>query len=130
MQQLEKEIKQWADGKWPDRTVAGRIRKLGEEVGELAEALIDREATGGHDIMTLQAVQEAADCAIILSDLCSMLGYSLSAQMRSKFAEVRARPAAMQQVPYPSCPVCQGIIVLGMCECRSTVLGPATVHGR
>ena len=94
MQQLENQIKQWADGKWPNRTLASRLRKLGEEFGELAEAVASREGYRhyGKDASSLCAVKEAADCAIILSDICSMLGYSLSGVMTEKFAEVQARP--------------------------------------
>jgi len=97
---LEQEIKQWADSRWPTRTLASRLRKLGEEVGELAEAVCQAEATrmaehGGFHLVSntlrREAAREAADCAIVLSDICSMLGYPLSAVMREKFAEVQQR---------------------------------------
>lgn len=122
MQQLEQEIKQWADGKWPARTLASRLRKLGEEVGELAEAVC---YVPEHDLPAYlgeAAAREAADCAIVLSDICSLLGYSLSEVMREKFAEVVARPGAAA-VPVRvagelmGCPKCDGVIVLGGCEC-------------
>jgi len=64
------------------------------------------------------AAHEAADCAIILSDICSMLGYSLSAVMREKFAEVQHAPTnSERRADVPSCIACGGIIVLGDCEC-------------
>ena len=129
MQQLEQGIKEWADGKWPARTLGSRLRKLGEEVGELAEAGCDRTERLGYCTMderhaaTLVMVREAADCAIVLSDICSMLGYSLSAVMRDKFAEVQARPGAgeLKGGP-PTCPNCLGEIVqdvngIGHCIC-------------
>jgi NTP pyrophosphatase (non-canonical NTP hydrolase) len=99
--QVEQDIKTWADSRWPTRTLASRLRKLGEEVGELAEAVCDYESVRGDGTsVTLipfasNAAREAADCAIILSDICSMFGYSLSAVMREKFAEVQARPVAV-----------------------------------
>lgn len=108
MQQLEQDIKFWADSRWPTRTLASRLRKLGEEVGELSEAVCDYtrehaiaecEASEYNSPMRVDghhAAQEAADCAIILSDICSMLGYSLSAMMREKFAEVQARPVKVE----------------------------------
>jgi NTP pyrophosphatase (non-canonical NTP hydrolase) len=98
MQQLEQEIKAWADSRWPTRTLASRLRKLGEEVGELAEAVCNYESLPEYCRETdfesgrITASREAADCAIILSDICSLLGYSLSAVMREKFAEVQHAP--------------------------------------
>jgi len=108
MQQLEQDIKYWADSRWPTRTLASRLRKLGEEVGELAEAVCLLPGTGR---ASREAAREAADCAIVLSDICSLLGYSLSAVMQEKFAEVQARP-----VYQPEC----------MCH---VMFGPCEIHG-
>ena len=122
MQQLEQDIKQWADSRWPTRTLASRLRKLGEEVGELAEAVCDRageyataeceksEYNLPMDVDNHAAAQEAADCAIVLSDICSLLGYSLSAVMREKFAEVQARPHGGELRNIVPCPYC-GVMV-------------------
>lgn len=76
MTALETEIKQFADDRWPDRDVAGRLRKLGEEFGELAEAV----ARGDGDAAFL----EAADCAIVLTDLLALQGKSLTVAMMVK----------------------------------------------
>ena len=130
MQQLEQDIKQWADSRWPARTLASRLRKLGEEVGELAESVVElaeayqspysshENSLTGYSLTAVNnckrhAAREAADCAIVLSDICSLLGYSLSAVMREKFAEVRVRPSAgelkeqceQNKVPCPYCGV-------------------------
>jgi NTP pyrophosphatase (non-canonical NTP hydrolase) len=129
---LEQDIKQWADSRWPTRTLASRLRKLGEEVGELAEAVCQAEVTrmaeeGGCHLVSntlrREAAREAADCAIVLSDICSLLGYSLSAVMREKFAEVQQRPhgGELKGDP-PTCPDCLGEIVqdvngIGHCTC-------------
>jgi len=100
MQQLEEQIKQWADGSMPNRTLASRLRKLGEEFGELAEAVVQRTDVSENapnrinHAAASNVAREAADCAIVLSDICSMLGYSLSGVMTGKFAEVQARPSA------------------------------------
>lgn len=120
---LEQDIKQWADSRWPTRTLASRLRKLGEEVGELAEAVVTLEGYSGPSEFDMGRLREAtaleaADCAIILSDICSMLGYSLSAVMREKFAEVQARPHAgelkggvtIPPVETKTCPYC-GVMV-------------------
>jgi NTP pyrophosphatase (non-canonical NTP hydrolase) len=76
MTNLELEIKRFADQQWPGRDVADRIRKLGEEFGELAEALLrgDQEA----------AFLEAGDCGIVLTDLLALLGKSLTVAMMVK----------------------------------------------
>ena len=81
MTDLETRIKQWADGAMPDRTLASRLRKLGEEVGELAEAVCNLgpnkpDTNGYFSDLYAPAAQETADCAIVLSDICSLLGFS------------------------------------------------------
>lgn len=73
---LEEEIKKFADDRWPDRDVAGRLRKLGEEFGELAEAV----ARGDNNATFL----EAADCGIVLTDLLALQGKSLTIAMMVK----------------------------------------------
>ena len=73
---LEEDIKKFADERWPDRDVAGRLRKLGEEFGELAEAI----ARGDDDAAFL----EAADCAIVLADMMALRCKSLTVAMMVK----------------------------------------------
>ncbi len=90
MQQLEHDIHKWANERFPDRTLASRLRKLGEEFGELAEAVCN-VPNYPHSELCHTAAFEAADCAIVLSDICSMLGYSLSGVMTAKFTEVQKR---------------------------------------
>ncbi|MFZ4856162.1 MAG: hypothetical protein ACOYL3_07170 [Desulfuromonadaceae bacterium] len=80
---LEAEIKSFADERWPDRDIAGRIRKLGEEFGELAEAV----ARGVDNDIFL----EAADCGIILADLLALMGKSLTVGMMVKMEINRNR---------------------------------------
>lgn len=91
MTDLETRIKQWADGALPDRTLASLLRKLGEEVGELAEAVCNRgEDQRTHSNTQHAIAREAADCAIVLSDICSLLGYSLSGVMAEKVDQLQS----------------------------------------
>lgn len=86
---IEAEIKAFADGRWPSRSLAGRLRKLGEEVGELAEAVVNLHmGVGAVD----EIVTEAADCRIVLADLCALLNRSLDEATRRKMDENWARP--------------------------------------
>lgn len=80
---LEAQIKEYADGLWPRRTPFSRLRKLGEEFGELTEAC----ANFGQDARfgKVAAIkEEAADMAIILTDFISLLGGSLEEEMVKK----------------------------------------------
>jgi NTP pyrophosphatase (non-canonical NTP hydrolase) len=76
MTSLENDIKSFADERWPNRDVPERLRKLGEEFGELAEAI-----ARGDDAA---AFLEAADCGIILADLLALKGKSLTVAMMIK----------------------------------------------
>ena len=75
-------IKEFADLRWPDRDLPGRLRKLGEEVGELNEAAtrlyaacipdhIDRES---YLNLLANLTMEVADVAIILQDILIISG--------------------------------------------------------
>lgn len=90
--ELEQRIKSFADKRWPDRDVPGRVRKLGEEFGELAEAVArmninEPTEDGINDVMI-----EAADCAIILADLLALLDKSLTIAMIIKMEINETRP--------------------------------------
>jgi len=74
-------IKEFADLRWPDRDLPGRLRKLGEEFGELSEAiarlcgmrpgLVDEEE---HLNLLANMTMEVADVAIILQDILIVAG--------------------------------------------------------
>jgi len=83
MTDLEQRIFRFANERWPDRDRAGRMRKLGEEFGELAEALIRGDET--------EICMEAADCGIVLADLMGLSGVSLNAAMEAKLIVVQRR---------------------------------------
>ena len=89
---LERSIFETANELWTQRTVANRIRKLGEEFGELGEALIEyaaaANAPGNPRLLEHRQKlrEESADVGIVLSDLCAMLGFSLYYAMREKNA--------------------------------------------
>jgi len=86
---LEQEIKSFADRKWPGRDLAGRLRKLGEEFGELAEAIARGEME--------EAYLEAADCGIVLADLVALMGKSLTIGMMVKMEINKAKPATLSE---------------------------------
>ena len=69
--QLDRDIEAWADEQWPDADLAAKFRKLGEEVGELGEALARFSAEKER---RRWALPEIADCGIILSHMARMLG--------------------------------------------------------
>jgi hypothetical protein len=85
---IEARIKEFADLCWPDRDLPGRLRKLGEEVGELNEAvchfqqhLVYQEIAKSNDQEELDlfhdwVLTEIADCAIILQDMIGLMGHS------------------------------------------------------
>ncbi len=96
MTALELEISQAADRRWRKRTIANRLRKLGEEFGELAEALMElagaANASDGEFERCKQAVRdEAGDTGIVLADLCALAGFSLDEAMRQKLAKNKAK---------------------------------------
>ncbi len=73
MTRLEHAIKDFADDAFGSRDVPSRFRKLGEEIGELGEAIA--RYTGEKSRPHHQAVcLEAADVAIVLADLLIVLG--------------------------------------------------------
>ncbi len=75
-------IKGFADLRWPDRDLPGRLRKLGEEVGELNEAasrLYAALSQGTIDTevyynLLADMTMEVADVAIILQDIMIISG--------------------------------------------------------
>lgn len=88
---LENRIFELANERWPNRDLPNRMRKLGEEVGELAEAVArlqwaEGQASDGIVDQMKEAVRmEAADCAIVLTDLLALLDRrSLNVAMRQK----------------------------------------------
>lgn len=94
MTDLEQRIHTFADERWPDRTIAQKLKKMGEEFGELAEAVA--VAGVGFVYSTSERaciLEEAADCANVLSDLCSMLGASLSEEQAKKLDRILVREA-------------------------------------
>lgn len=82
MNPLELEIAQFAD-KHLRRDLASRLKKLGEEYGELAEAIANGDRVGSR--------LEAADCGIVLTDIAHLLGASLQDLMAYKFQIVQER---------------------------------------
>ena len=96
MTALELDIMQTADRRWRKRTLANRLRKLGEEFGELAEAMMEfaaaANASGGEFEQRKEAFRdEAGDVGIVLTDLCGLAGFSLDEAMRQKLAKNKAK---------------------------------------
>lgn len=83
MTDLEKQIKTFADERWPNRTPFSKLRKLGEEFGELSEACAKwgEHAKFGR---IADIKEEAADMAIVLADFVALLGGSLHEEMVKK----------------------------------------------
>lgn len=75
MTSLEMKIFNFCHARYP-RDLPSRLRKLGEEFGELAEAI----ARGRRK----EIIEEAGDCAIVLTDICALLDASLVAAMDTK----------------------------------------------
>lgn len=73
---LEQRIKDYADARWPDRDLKGRVRKLSEEFLDLMEAIAQEDETGIR--------LAAADMAIILMDIVALQGDSLMAWVEIK----------------------------------------------
>lgn len=75
-------IKEFADLRWPDRDLPARLRKLGEEVGELNEAVsrlyaVLSQVNVDTDVyLNLMAdmAMEVADVAIVLQDILIISG--------------------------------------------------------
>lgn len=90
MTDLEQRIFDFANQRWPERDRAGRLRKLGEEFGELAEALVRGDET--------EICMEAADCGIVLADLLALSGCSLTAAMEAKMVVNNRRKDLLCQI--------------------------------
>jgi hypothetical protein len=76
---LVERIKEFADLRWPDRDLPGRLRKLGEEVGELGEAIcnlmfVNQIPPEEAESIMVKFALEVADCAIILQDMLIVAG--------------------------------------------------------
>jgi len=83
LRSLEQKAKAYADARWPDRDMAWLIRKLGEEFGELAEAVSRRDETSIRI--------EAADATFILMDMLALKGDSLTQWVTIKVGILEAR---------------------------------------
>lgn len=83
MNDLERKIKAYADERWPDRNSKFCIKKLGEELIELTEAIAEDDKVG--------ILIKAADMAIVLSDICALEGESLAAWMKIKTNVLESR---------------------------------------
>lgn len=79
-------IKEFADLRWPDRDLPGRLRKLGEEIGEVNEAAARLYAHLSCPIEDTEAFRETyldllaeltteiGDAAIVLQDILIITG--------------------------------------------------------
>jgi NTP pyrophosphatase (non-canonical NTP hydrolase) len=88
MNTIETELRAFAN-QHLRRDIPSRVRKLGEELGEFHEAL----AAGNTD----GAVKEAADVALVLTDLVDLLSGGsacLSQEMHAKLEIVKQRKYA------------------------------------
>lgn len=90
MTPLEKDVKSWADKRFGERDNAGRIRKLGEEYGELGEAVARFEKHPTDDNFA-KMVEESADVGLVVSDLLALHGVSFEAAMRTKLEANKLR---------------------------------------
>jgi NTP pyrophosphatase (non-canonical NTP hydrolase) len=103
-------IKEFADLRWPDRDLPGRMRKLGEEMGELAEAVArlhrlplppetDAQDDEYLDLLSCFAT-EVGDCAIILQDMLiiSNFGGTLLDYMDAKMEVNERREWPVEEV--------------------------------
>ena len=97
-QELERSIKEFADTHWPNRTPASRIRKLGEEFGELAEAYAEYRANPRFGSVAL-VKSEAADVAIVLIDFMALMGGSLDYELHKKISESTMKFGAKEGIP-------------------------------
>ena len=71
---LDDEIAEWAEAEFPTANIARKFRKLGEEIGELGEAVMYLLLEPESESALLAARHEIADCAIVLSHMATMLG--------------------------------------------------------
>jgi NTP pyrophosphatase (non-canonical NTP hydrolase) len=82
MNPLAQQIVDFADANFK-RDLPSRLKKLGEEFGELAEAI----AKGDQ----VSARLEVADCAIVLTDIAHLLKSDLDYLMQHKWSVVMER---------------------------------------
>ena len=93
---LEAQFQRWHESRFDGGVdLAATFRKLGEEVGELGEALIAIGADlTGRDAVKIE--EEAADCAIVLAHIVRAVNGnaagSLVRAMQLKFNELNRRP--------------------------------------
>ena len=73
MTQLERDIQKFANKRWPHRDRLWIIRRLGRELGELCEAMVLLEQDPASRAKEIAFCLEAADMAILLSDLVYMI---------------------------------------------------------
>jgi NTP pyrophosphatase (non-canonical NTP hydrolase) len=95
---LQHEVSEWAEKRWPDADILSKIRKLTEEVGELAEAAarfasMQTDEDIGETYHHLR--EEAADCQLVLLHIFKLLGidghYSLAAHCREVWESKKGR---------------------------------------
>jgi NTP pyrophosphatase (non-canonical NTP hydrolase) len=73
----ETSIIEWSKSSLADRSISSRIVKLGEEMGELVSAINKNGLDPASDWDIKRAViEEAADVAIVLTDMADSLGFS------------------------------------------------------
>ena len=82
MNPLAQEIVDFADANFK-RDLPSRLKKLGQEYSELAEAIAKGDQVA--------ARLEAADCAIVLTDIAHLLNSDLDFLMEHKWAVVMER---------------------------------------
>ena len=74
---MTKDIQNWLDEVYPDRTLDSTLAKLREELQELSERPLDG--------------WEAADVVILLFDLCDIVGFDLAKLVHHKMNINRKR---------------------------------------
>ena len=77
IKELQKEIREWADSVFPDRTVGSAALKLYEEIGEMIRNPGD--------------ASEHADIYIMLFDISAMYDIDIAEAIREKMAKNRSR---------------------------------------
>jgi NTP pyrophosphatase (non-canonical NTP hydrolase) len=70
---IDDRIASWNDRVNGPQKIGGKFRKLGEEVGELGEALMALDFSS--DSSENDVLMEIADCAIVLSHLARLVFY-------------------------------------------------------
>lgn len=88
---LQNRITTWANDRMPNRDIPSRLRKLGEEHGELSEA-VTRYLLNPTSANKLKAGIEAADMALVLMDTLAMMDMNLLKCMLIKMDVIEKRP--------------------------------------